>query len=88
MKKGSQLWSIETSKTILLISYLIMIILNVLIIIGTFKEIDVSNLTQIALASYAEVSASNIFYYKKAARENVLKIKKDLINDVDINNLF
>lgn len=88
MKKGSQLWSIETSKSILLISYLIMIILNVLIIIGTFKEIDVSNLTQIALASYAEVSASNIFYYKKAARENVLKIKKDLINDVDINNLF
>lgn len=79
---------IETSKKIIIVSYLISIILTLIVIICTFKELDVSDLTQITLASYAEVSTSNIFYYKKAARENILKLKKDLINDVDINNLF
>lgn len=89
MKLELHLSKIETSKLILIISYIISISLTVIVIIGAFKSLDMSNVTQIALASYVEVSASNVWYYKKATRENVFKnLPKKYMDQVDINNLI
>lgn len=80
---------IETSKLILLISYLVSISLTVIVIIGAFTGYDMDCVTQIALASYAEISASNIFYFKKSTRENIFKnLPKEYKDQVDINNLL
>lgn len=88
-KRGYHLWNIETSKLILLVSYVIAVILTVIVVIGTFLDKDMSNVTQIALISWGEVTASNIWYYKKAARENVFKnIPEKYLENIDINNLL
>ena len=83
---------IETSKKILLISYIVAIILTVIVIIGSFIDHDMSNITTIASLAWSEVAASNIFYFKKAAKENVPKViaslDKNLQNQIDINQLL
>lgn len=80
---------IETSKLILIVSYIISIILTVIVIIGAFIDKDMSYVVQIALASYVELSASNIWYYKKATRENIFKhIPEKYLENIDINNLL
>lgn len=82
----------ETSKKILLVSYIAAISLTIVVIYGAFAGVDMSNVTQLALAAWAEVGATNIWYYKKAGRENVLKIVKKLPEklreQVDINNIL
>ena len=79
----------ETSKQILVVSYSISIILTLIVIIGAFIEKDMAYVVQIALASYVEVGASNIWYYKKATRENIFKhIPEKYLENVDINNLL
>lgn len=89
MKLELQLSKIETSKLILVISYLISITLTVIVIIGAFYDKDMEYVVQIALASYVEVSASNVWYYKKATRENIFKnLPKKYLENVDINNLI
>lgn len=81
-------WKIETSKLILLVSYLISIILTVIVVIGAFTGFNMEYVTQIALVSYAELSASNVFYFKKATRENIFKnLPEDKLEMIDINNL-
>ena len=68
---------------------MISVILTVIVIVGTFLNFDMSNVTQIALASYVEVSASNIFYYKKATRENIFKhLPEKYLDNIDLNNLI
>ena len=48
-----------------------------------------NNVTQIALDSYVELSACNIWYYKKATRENIFKhLPEKYLENVDINNLI
>lgn len=80
---------IETSKLILIVSYAISIILTVIVVIGAFIDKDMGYVVQIALASYVEVSACNIWYYKKATRENIFKhIPDKYLEDIDINNLL
>jgi len=83
---------IETSKLILIVSYVIAIILTSIVVVGTFMNFDVSNITTITALAYAELSASNIFYYKKAGRENVIKIYNSLPQEVkeqiDINQML
>lgn len=83
---------IETSKKILLISYIVAIILTVIVVIGSFIEHDMTNITTIASLAWGEVAASNIFYFKKAAKENVPKViaglDKNLQNQLDINQLL
>lgn len=70
-------------------SYAISIILTVIIVIGAFIDKSMEYVVQIALASYAEVSASNIWYYKKATRENIFKnLPADKLEFIDINNLI
>lgn len=89
MKCVYHLLKIETSKKILIISYLISVILTVIVIVGTFLGFDMSNVTQITLASYVEVSACNIWYYKKATRENIFKnLPEKYLEEIDINNLL
>lgn len=89
MKRGFSSWKIETSKLILVVSYIISIILTLIVIVGAFIEKDMAYVVQIALASYAEVAASNIWYYKKATRENVFKnIPEKYLENLDINNLL
>lgn len=81
-------WRIETSKLILLVSYLISIILTVIVVIGAFTGFNMEYVTQITLVSYAELSASNVFYFKKATRENIFKnLPEDKLEMIDINNL-
>lgn len=83
---------IETSKKILLVSYIIAIILTLIVVIGSFLDHDMTNITTIASLAWSEVATSNIFYYKKAAKENVPKVisslDKDLQNQIDINQLL
>ena len=83
---------IETSKKILFISYIVAIILTVIVVIGSFIDYDMTNITTIASLAWGEVAASNIFYFKKAAKENVPKViaslDKNLQNQIDINQLL
>lgn len=83
---------IETSKIILCVSYIAAIILTGIVIYGTFAQVDVSNLTQIALAGWAEVAATNVFYYRKAGMENKLKIYNSFAQEtkdqIDVNQML
>lgn len=89
MKHVSELLRIETSKLILLVSYLISIILTVIVVIGAFTGYDMTHVVQIALASYVELSASNVFYFKKSCRENIFKnLPEKYLESIDINNLI
>lgn len=66
--------TIPTSKKILITSYIIAGVLTALVIIGVIVGYDVSALSIITSAVYAEVSVSNGFYYNKAKKENTMKI--------------
>lgn len=88
MRHVYRYWKIETSKLILLVSYAISIILTLIVVIGAFTDFNMEYVTQIALVSYAELSASNVFYFKKATRENIFKnLPEDKLEMIDINNL-
>lgn len=79
----------ETSKLILLVSYINAIVLTLVVIIGTFLGFDMSNVTQITLLAWGEVTACNIWYLKKATRENIFKnLPKDYLEYIDLNNLI
>ena len=89
MRLEFQLSKVETSMLILTVSYFISIVLTVIVVIGAFTDKNMEYVVQIALASYVEVSASNVWYYKKATRENILKnLPKKYLENVDINNLI
>lgn len=83
---------IETSKKILLISYIVAILLTFIVVVGSFLDHDTTNITTIAALAWSEVATSNIFYYKKAAKENIPKViaglNEDLQNQIDINQLL
>lgn len=88
MKRGLQLSRLETSKKIIVVSYIISVSLTLIVIIGAFTGFDMGYVTQIALASYVEVSASNVWYYKKATRENIFKnLTDEQLQFIDLNNL-
>ena len=80
------------SKKIILASYICSIVLTVIVIVGTFLSLDVSNLAQITLAAWGEVAVSNAFYFKKAEKENVIKIAnslpKEAKSQVDYNQIL
>ena len=87
---------IETSKKILVISYVLAIMLTVIVIICTITGIECGNITTLAGAAWLEVSASNVFYYTMCKRLNVPKVimgiygdlPEELKGQVDINNLL
>jgi len=89
MRHVFRFWKIETSKLILLVSYLISVILTVIVVLGAFLGFSMEYVVQIALASYVELSASNVFYFKKSCRENIFKnLPEKYLEGVDINSLI
>lgn len=89
MKNVSLLWKIETSKLILLVSYVISLVLTLIVVLGAFLGFSMEYVVQIALASYLELSASNVFYFKKSCRENIFKnLPEKYLESVDINSLI
>lgn len=82
----------ETSKKIILASYIMAIILSVIVVVGTFMNYEVSNITTVASLAWAEVAASNIWYFKKASKENVPKVLASLPlgirEQIDVNQLL
>ena len=89
MKSVFTLSKIETSKLILCVSYVNAFILTLIVIIGTFLSFEMSNVTQITLASWAEVAVCNTFYLKKACRENIFKhLPEKYLESIDFNNLI
>ena len=83
---------VETSKKILIASYSSAITLTAIIVYGTFKGVDMSNVTPLGLAAWGEVAVTNAFYYKKAGKENVPKIVRcfppKMREQIDINQLL
>lgn len=90
--QGKHAKKIETSKKILLASYISAAALTITVIIGSFTGHDTSDITTIASLAWAEVAVSNAFYYRKAAKENVPKViagmPKECRDQVDINQLL
>lgn len=94
--KTNKFKKVETSKKILIISYILAIVLTLLVVICSFVGIECSNITTLASAAWLEVSASNIFYYTMCKRLNVPKVVMGIYGDlpselkeqVDINNLI
>ncbi len=70
-----------TSKKIIIASYVIAGILTAIVVIGAVFGFDVSALSIITGAAYAEVSVSNAFYYNKAKKENTLKIAMGCVQE-------
>lgn len=60
----------ETSKKILAGSWIVTLTLTTIVVVATFCEVDVTNLTILAGASWAELTAAHGFYYWKAKNEN------------------
>lgn len=91
-KKRTKTNKIETSKKIIGANYVLASILILALIIGTFMGYDMENITHVTVLIIAEVGASNVFYYNKAAKENVPKIlsglNEELIAQIDINKLL
>lgn len=87
---------VETSKKILIISYIVAFFLTTIVVICTLCGIECGNITTLAGAAWLEISASNVFYYTMCKRLNVPKIVMGIYGDlpdelkeqVDINNLL
>lgn len=87
---------VETSKKILIISYIVAFFLTTIVVICTLCGIECGNITTLAGAAWLEISASNVFYYTMCKRLNVPKVVMGIYSDlpdelkeqVDINNLL
>ena len=78
----------QTSKLILLFSYLSAIILSTAMIVATFQSIDASPLTVLASAAWGEVAVHTAVYSLKAKAENRLKILLSMIKELSQNDKF
>lgn len=82
----------ETSKKILLVSYTAAILLTIIVVAGSFMNLDTTNITAIASLAWGEVAVANTFYFKKAAKENVPKViaglDEHLREQIDVNQLL
>ena len=73
---------LTASKKIIIASYAIGAILTGVTIVGAFLGFDVSTVGMVTTVAYAEIAASNAFYFSKAKKENALKIALAAIKDV------
>lgn len=78
----------QTSKLILLLSYVCAIILSIAMVIGTFAQIDTSSLVILASAAWGEVAVHTAVYSLKAKAENRLKILLSMIKELSQNDKF
>ena len=87
---------VETSKKILIISYIVAFFLTTIVVICTLCGIECGNITTLAGAAWLEISALKFFYYTMCKRLNVPKVVMGIYGDlpdelkeqVDINNLL
>lgn len=73
---------VTASKKIIIASYAIGAVLTGVTIVGAFLGFDVSVVGMVTTAAYAEIAASNAFYFSKAKKENALKIALSAIKSV------
>lgn len=65
---------VEFSKVIIVISWLVAITLTLLSAFLVLIDKDISSFSNVVLASWAEVTGANGFYYWKAKNENMFKL--------------
>lgn len=70
-----------TSKKIILASYAMGIALSAALVFGAVKGYDMTTVGIAAGAAYAEIAASNAFYFWKAKKENIMKIAIGCVKD-------
>ena len=73
---------VTASKKIIIASYVIGAVLTGVTVVGAFLGFDVSVIGMVTTAAYAEIAASNAFYFSKAKKENALKIALSTIKSV------
>lgn len=80
----------ETSKKILLASWVAAVILTGLTVYGVFLFVDASSLVTLAGLAWAELTAAHSFYYWKSKNENrskhAMQLVRDLAKDYGIDN--
>lgn len=70
------------SKKMLVVSYTITIALTVCLLLGAFlSDRDMTPIATITGLAWAEVTASNAFYYWKARSENRIKLTKGMVEE-------
>jgi hypothetical protein len=83
MAKKKRKKNMEFSKKIIIFVGVVNIIVIAFSIVLMWRTMDTSPLCYLIPSVAAEMSAASSFYYKKSAKENVLKIMKT--NGVEIN---
>ena len=81
-----------TSKTILVVNFIVAILLTVAVVVGAYLQIDMSPLTAIAVGWDGQLAVSVGFYYWKAKNENrskyAMKLVKDLAKEHGMENVI
>lgn len=82
---------ITCSKLILIVSYIAAALVSAVVIYGAFRGIEMMYVATIGGLAWAEVASANIWYFKKAEKENVIKIalglSKEMGQELDVNRL-
>lgn len=86
----------EFSKAMIVLSYVIGITLSAIVIVLSILGIECSSIASIAMASWGEIAAANVFYYSMNKKINAPKVVMYLYEDlpdelkeqVDINGLL
>lgn len=71
-----------TSKLILLVDFLVAVTLTVLVVVGAFLELDMSQVSTVALAWDGQLAVATGFYYWKARHENRSKGTQQLVREL------
>lgn len=84
---------IESSKMILIVSYILMIAITSFAAITFFLGYDIEDLNILLGLTWGEVSLANSFYYWKARAENKIKLAVGIDPNIlakieEINRLF
>lgn len=72
---------VTTSKKIMIISYVITVILATMTIVLSIKGYDTTAISTITGLFVGEVSVSNAFYFRKAGKENAIKMALGVIKE-------
>jgi hypothetical protein len=83
----------ETSKKIILVSYIMMISITLFAMVSFFLGYDVNGLNILLGLTWGEVTAANSFYFWKARAENKIKLSKSVDPEIlkklqELNHLF
>lgn len=71
-----------TSKLILFIDFLVAVTLTVLVVVGAFLRLDMSQVSTVTLAWDGQLAVAVGFYYWKAKHENRSKGTQQLVRDL------